>query len=332
MKILILGGTQFVGRHIVEAGLQRGHQLTLFNRGQTNANLYPDVEKLTGDRDGSLDALKSRTWDAVVDVNGYVPRIVQDSVNLLKNAVGQYLYISTGSVYADPFPINGAEDSPLKDVSQVDDLEDVPKYYGELKLLCEQAVQETMPTQNCIQRLGLVAGPYDPTDRATYWVARVAQGSEMLVPGNPEQALQVVDGRDLALFTMLALERSYTGIYNTSGESITWQSWLDAAKQVSQSETTFTWVDDDTFLEAQGILQPQGHWPLPLYIPESWGDLWTCNSDKAQAAGLTYRPPHQIVEGILNWHRSRPEDYKLRAGLSMEDEKQHLQLWQQHNS
>ena len=327
MKILILGGTNFVGRHITEAALSQGHHVTLFNRGQSNAQLFPDVDKLYGDRDGGLDALKGKTWDAVVDVNGYVPRVVEDSAKLLKDAVGHYIFISTGSVYAEPFPTNGDESAPLKDIKAVDDLEDVPKYYGELKILCENVVSKTLPNRTMIQRLGLVVGPYDYTDRATYWVARVAAGGEMIAPGKPTDSFQVIDGRDVAMFTLMAIENQYTGIYNIPGESITWQGWLDAAKNVSGSDAQFVWIDDNAFLQTNGLLATQPRWMLPLFLPKSMGDLWTVNSDKAKAIGLTYRPTDQIAKGILDWHKTRQTDDTLKAGILADDEQRALDAW-----
>lgn len=332
MKILILGGTSFVGRHITEVALGNGHQITLFNRGRTNAQLFPEAEKLQGDRDGGLDALKDKTWDAVVDVNGYVPRIVRESATLLKDAVGQYIFISTGSVYAEPFPAHGDEDAPLKDVSSVDDLEAVSRYYGELKVLCEKAVSEIIPKRTLIQRLGLVAGPYDPTDRATYWAVRAAAGGEMICPGSPDDAFQVVDGRDLANFTIMAVENQYTGIYNTPGESITWQTWLDAAKKISGSNSTYVWIENREFLQRHGLLDTNPRWILPLFLPKSMGDLWTVNDDKAKAIGLTYRSTDEIVKGILDWHKTRASDHTLKAGLSSDDEQDALKAWHHRNS
>ncbi|RMF81057.1 MAG: epimerase [Chloroflexi bacterium] len=324
MKILILGGTILVGRHIAEAALDAGHNITLFNRGQTNTHLFPNVEKLRGDRDGGLAALRDRSWDVVVDVNGYVPRHVYDSASLLKDRVGQYIYVSTGAVYQTPFPINGDESHAVRRIEDETN-EDTNTYYGELKYLCERRAEEAMPGRTLVCRLGLVAGRYDDSDRATYWVVRASQGGTMVVPGKPDDAFQVIHGRDFGNFIVRAAEQNLTGVYNTTGEVITWGQWVETAKAVGEADTTFVWIDDREFLERH---VGAGWRHFPLYLPPDWGAWWTNNSDKAQALGLTYRPTEDIVRDILDWYATLPDDYMMRVGLSLEQEQTLLTHWQ----
>jgi 2'-hydroxyisoflavone reductase len=327
VKLLVLGGTHFVGRHIVKHALVRHHEVTLFNRGQTNPILFPDLEHLRGNRDGGLQALIGGTWDAVIDVNGYVPRHVRDSATLLRDAVKHYVYVSTGAVYAIPFPPNGDERTPVRTLPAGVNTEDTGQYYGELKALCEQAAEAAIPGRTLVLRLGLVAGPYDPTDRATYWVTRVARGGEVLAPGQPAAHIQVIDARDFATFVVHAVEQGIVGIYNTTGEVLTWQAWFDAFKAVSGSDAAYTWIGDRAFLREniRRPARPEG--ALPLFMPEAWGDWWTNNSDRAQALGLTYRPASEIARDILEWDATRPPDEPRMAGLSPEEEADILARW-----
>jgi 2'-hydroxyisoflavone reductase len=308
MKLLILGGTAFVGRHFVEEAMNKGHEVTLFNRGQTNPELFPEIEKLKGDRDGDLEALKGRKWDAVVDVNGYVPRHVRDSATLLKDAVEHYVYISTGSVYEAPFPTNGDESVPIITIEDETN-EDVQQNYGALKALCEKYAEEVMPGRTLSLRLGLMAGQYDFTDRATYY------------------AYQIVDARDLANFVMLSLEKQYTGIYNTTGGASTWGSMLDTGKAIGNSDTEFTWIDDHEFLKDNEPENQPKFGAYPLLLPKELGDLWTVNSERAQKLGLVYRPLEETLRDVIEWTKTRPADYQWTAGLSSEQEAALLKKW-----
>ncbi len=219
MKILVLGGAHFLGRHVVEQARHRDHTVTLFNRGQTAPGLFPDVEELHGDRDGGLDALRGRHWDAVIDTSGYVPRIVRQSAELLASFVSRYLFVSSISVYADFHRTHIDETYP---VGQVDDktTEDVGQFYGPLKALCEQVVEAVYGERAVIVRPGLIVGPYDPTDRFTYWVRQFARGSHVLVPGSPDRPVQLIDGRDLASFMIDLLENRDSGVFNATGMRI----------------------------------------------------------------------------------------------------------------
>src|SRR5688572_29497367 len=197
MRLLVLGGTKFLGRAVVEAAVARGHEPTLFHRGLTNPGLFPDLEHLRGDRDGGLAALQGRTWDAVIDPSGYVPRIVRASAELLADAVEHYTFISSISVYPS-FPTPGMDESSPVGTLEDPTVEDVPAHYGPLKALCEQAAEAAMPGRVFHVRAGLIVGPNDPSDRFTYWPVRVAKGGDVLAPGSPERPVQIIDVRDLA--------------------------------------------------------------------------------------------------------------------------------------
>ncbi len=206
MKLLVLGGTVFLGRHLVEAATARGHSVTLFNRGQHNPELYPEVEKLRGDRDSDLSALQGRRWDAVIDTCGYLPRAVRASAELLADAVDHYTFISSISVYADFHTPAMDESAPVGTLADETVEEVTGETYGPLKALCEQAAERALPGRVLNIRPGLIVGPHDPTDRFTYWPVRVARGGEVLAPGRPHVPVQVIDGRDLAEWTVRMVE------------------------------------------------------------------------------------------------------------------------------
>ena len=216
MKILILGGTSFLGPQIVEAAQARGHVLTLFNRGKTNPGLFPDVEKLHGDRNGDLKSLEGRQWDSVVDTSGFVPRLVTLSASLLAPNVKQYVFISTISVFGENLKPGTAENGPLATMPD-ETSEDVPKYYGALKALCEKAADKAMSGRACNIRPGLIVGPGDKSDRYTYWPVRLARGGEVLAPGDGSDPIQYVDVRDLGAWVVTAVEKNLSGTYNATG-------------------------------------------------------------------------------------------------------------------
>lgn len=325
MKLLILGGTRFLGRALVEAALERGHEITLFNRGQSNPDLFPNVEKLRGDRDGNLTALEGRRWDAVIDTCGYVPRIVRQSAELLADVVDHYTLISTLSVYADFSQAGIDESAPLGTLEDEMVEEITGETYGPLKALCEKAVEQAMPGRVLIIRPGLIVGPHDPTDRFTYWPHRVAQGGEVLAPGRPGKPVQFVDVGDLAGWTIRMVETGQTGIYNATGseQPLSMERFLNICREVSGSDATFTWASEEFLLEND--VQP---WmEMTLWIPESdpanaGFDSFDCR--KAIAAGLTFRPVADTVRRTLDWETTRPDDYEWRAGLKREREAQLL--------
>ena len=217
MKILILGGTVFVGRHLVEAAIARGHEVTLFNRGQHNTDLFPEVEKLHGDRDGGLGVLENRTWDAVIDTCGYVPRIVKQSAEVLAGAVSRYVYISSISVNDDKSK-PGADESGAVGISNDPATEEITnESYGPLKALCEQAVETALPGRALIIRPGSLSGRTTRLIGLPTGPHRIAQGGDVLVPGVPTQPVQIIDARDLAEWTIQRVEQGSTGIYNATG-------------------------------------------------------------------------------------------------------------------
>jgi len=286
MRFLVLGGTSFVGRHFVEAALNGGHDVTLFNRGKTNAELFPAAERRTGDRQASdIDSLKSGEWDAVIDVNGYVPRIVRETAELLHGRVGTYCFISTGSVYADLAAESIDEDSPLH--TEVDaSVEDVTnESYGPLKVACERTTSEVYGDHALIVRPGIVAGPHDPTGRFTYWVRRLARGGKVLAPARPHQPLQVVHARDQGDFILGLLTAGKHGVFNSVGPdgAVTFSDLLDACAQAAGTTYEVAWAGDE-FASEHKI-------QLPLALPASGAmdGIFLISNARARNAGLRNR-------------------------------------------
>lgn len=325
MKILILGGTSFLGPQIVEAARARGHVLTLFNRGRTNPSLFPDLEKLRGDRDGDLKSLEGRSWDAVVDTSGFVPRIVTLSASLLAPNVKQYVFISTISVFTQEIKPGTAEDGPLETTPD-ETSEDVKKYYGALKALCEKAAEKAMPGRVWNIRPGLIVGPGDKTDRFTYWPVRIARGGEVLAPGDGNDPVQYIDARDLGEWIALGIERGLNGVYNATGpaKKLTMKTMLEEIKKGTGGDAKFTWVSTE-FLTKKGIAP----WSdLPVWVPGDRGFTQISNA-KAVGAGLTFRPVAVTAKDTLAWYKSLPQDRrgKLLAGISDDKEKELLAAW-----
>src|SRR5215204_453407 len=242
MNILVLGGTAFLGRHIVEIALQRGHNLTLFNRGQTNPNLFPNIENIHGDRKLSLDPLANRQWDIVIDTSGYHPKDVRASAEFLAGSVGRYLFISTISVYADFSTSNLDENAPVERLDDPDSATVSNETYGPLKTHCEDVVQEIYGTRSLIIRPGLIVGPHDPTDRFTYWPVRAQRGGEILAPEGYDALTQYVDVRDLAAWTLDAATADLSGIYNVTGPATPQHlgELLDSCRRVAGTPSTLT--------------------------------------------------------------------------------------------
>ena len=328
MKLLILGGTVFLGRHIVEAALARGHAITLFTRGQRNPDLFPAVERLRGDRDGDLSALAGRRWDAVIDTSGYFPRLVRASAELLADAADHYVFISTISVYANYLQENMAEDGPLGTIADQTFEQVTGESYGPLKALCEQAAEAAFPGRALIIRPGLIVGPHDQSDRFTYWPTRVARGGAVLVPHTLDRPIQVIDVRDLAAWTVRLAEEGATGSYNATGpdRALTMREVFDTCRAVAGPDCDATpTVVSEEFLLAQGA----GPWiELPLWMPnEGMAGFFAIDCAKAFAAGLTCRPLAETVRDTLAWDRSRPAAAPRRAGLAPEREAELLSAW-----
>lgn len=315
LKILILGGTGFTGPHQVEVALGRGHDVTLFNRGKTAPGLFPQVESLTGDRDGDLSALQGRKWDAVIDNSGNVPRWVQSAAAVLKGNVGQYMYVSSISAYADQSVVGLKETAPLAQIDPAQAEEVTSANYGGVKALCEKAAREAFPNSCTIARTGLIVGPGDPTDRFTYWPVRIHEGGVVLAPGKPTDPVQCIDARDLAQWMIQALEEKHYGIYNLTGprQPLTMGDFLDGVKGTVNSDCTFSWVDAE-FLQKNGITP----WAdMPLWVPpgSTIAGLTTIDISRAIKAGLTFRPMALTVQDSLAWYRAEPE-HALKAGLT----------------
>lgn len=323
MKLLVLGGTVFLGVHLVEAAKRAGHEVTIFTRGQSNPQLFPDVEKLYGNRDGNMSALTGRRWDAVIDTSGYVPRIVRQSAELLADAVDTYVYVSSVSAYEDLSAPGADETSPVG-VPEDPDTEEVGKYYGVLKAACERTIEEILPQRTLHIRPGLLVGPHDPSDRFTYWPIRLKRGGRVLAPGNPDAQVQFIDARDLAEWIIRMIEAKQRGIYNATGPELrlSMQSFLHQCKAALASEAEFVWLDHAFLLEHE--VQP---WiEMPLWIPPSGNTepvahLMAVSVRRALDAGLTFRPIEETVRDTLEWNATRPADQQRRAGLDPDKER-----------
>lgn len=329
MRLLILGGTLFLGRHVVEAALQRGHDVTLFTRGRTNPNLFPEVEHLRGDRDGDLTALAGRTWDAVVDPSGYVPRVVLASAELLAPTVGHYTFVSSVSVYRDFRRPAIAEDYPVAELPEAS--EDVPTHYGALKALCEDVVRGVFGERALVVRPGVIVGPYDWANRFGWWVRRVAAGGAVLVPAASAWPVQIVHARDLADWLLDMAERREGGTFNVVNEPIAMADLLAATRNVTDSDAEFVPVDEQ-FLLDHGV-EPWDELPLWLAASANPNFAWMMAVDvsRASAAGLRHRSLADTIRESLAPERELVNrDFGSRgasSGLDSERERELLAAW-----
>ncbi len=328
LHLLVLGGTRFIGPHFVEQALAHDHRVTLFNRGRTNPGRVSHVEVLHGDRNGQLDALKGRQWDAVLDTSAFVPRIVRLSAELLAPSVSHYVYVSSISAYAS-FAQANDESSPVGKIAD-ETIEKVDENtYGPLKALCEQTAERIMPGRVTVLRPGLIVGPDDNTDRFTYWPARVARGGEVLAPGSRADEIQVIDVRDLAAFTLRCIEQRTFGAFNliSPPHTFTMGGLLDSCVAAAKSDATVTWVPA-SFLAEHKV---EGWSDMPVWL-NAGGDeagFALSSAERALAAGLRVRPLSDTVRDTLVWHLSRPADQqaRLKAGITPEREKVVLAAW-----
>jgi 2'-hydroxyisoflavone reductase len=337
-SILILGGTGFLGPHIVEAAQPRGHTITLFNRGKTNPHLFPDIEKLQGDRNSDLKSLEGRTWDAVVDTSGYSPKQVRESAGLLKDAVRQYVFISSISVYGDRSKPGMDETTVLDTLPDGVDPETAdwrqPPNYGPMKALSEQAAEAAMPGRVTNIRPGLIVGPGDPSGRFTYWPVRVARGGEVLAPGTPDDPVQFIDARDLAEWIVLCIERNVTGIYNAAGPQprCSMGELLAACKTASASDASFIRADA-AFLQEQGV---SGWSDMPAWVPQvgEYAGFGQTSFARAAEKGLRSRPVLTTVKDTLEWWRALPESDRKKAvgGIKPDREAQVLAALKRRNT
>lgn len=338
LKILILGGTGFTGPFQVQYALERGHKVTVFNRGKTHPGELPrEVEQLVGDRNGQLDALKGRKWDVAIDNPTMLPAWVRDAAKILKGNVDRYVLISTISVYAGTSKPGGDENAPLAKYTGADPMKETREtviaskfaLYGPLKALSEQEAEKWFPKQTLIIRPGLIVGPRDETDRFTYWPVRIDRGGEVLAPGAPTDPVQFIDGRDLAEWTIRMVEARETGIYNATGpeKKLGIGGMLDGIKSANSSDANFTWVTAD-FLETQKVAP----WSdMPVWVPpdDEDGGLSSVSIKRALGKGLTFRPLSKTARDTLAWFKSQPAERqaKLKAGLTAEREKEVLEAW-----
>ena len=321
MSILILGGTGFIGPHMVEYAMERGHTITLFNRGRTNTHLFPEVEKLVGDRADNLTALEGRTWDAVIDNSGFIPRHVRASAALLADS-GRYAFVSSISAYKDlatpgiteDYEVARLEDPAMEEADEWDG-----STYGPFKVLCEEAVQEVFGDRANIVRPGYIVGPRDGTDRWTYWPVRVAAGGDVAVPGTPADPMQFIDARDLAQWVVRMMENGTGGVFNGVGpdEPVDMETMLEACREVSGSDAAFHWIDDFAFVQERSAY-------FPIWAPPE-GDfaaVHVVSNAAAVGAGYTSRPVADTIRDTLAWWNDealadRPDG--MRNGLRTAD-------------
>jgi 2'-hydroxyisoflavone reductase len=326
MRILVIGGTAFVGRHITEAALDAGHELTLFHRGKTGTELFGQATHISGDRDGDLSALADGSWDATIDVCAYFPRQVRGLAAALDGRGGRYVFISSVSAYSSAVPPNYDESAPLADVIDPDAAEVTNENYGGLKVACELASTALFGPDTTIIRPTYVIGPYDRSYRFTWWVDRIARGGTVLAPGSPDDPIQLIDARDQAAWLVSLLERSITGTFHAVNPAppFGFGQMLDAiAAEVAPAGTRLTWADSSFLLE-QGVDGAV----LPLW-GEGEGDaanLSTANPAAAFATGLTPRPLRQTVADIRAEDRT-PGTGRPGVGISAEREAELLARW-----
>jgi len=316
MKLLVLGGTKFLGRHAVHEALADGHEVTIFTRGQTNPDVHPDAEHLHGDRDGELDVLHGGSWDGVVDTSGYVPRVVRQSAELLRDAVGRYVFVSSISVYAETAePVTTATRlAELEDPAS----EDVMRDYGALKAACERVVEDVYGDRSTRVRSGLIAGPFDPTDRFTYWPRRLAAGGDVLCPGDAGAPVQLVDARDLGAWLVKLAFDGPGGVFDATGPAapLTFGECLERVRGAVGSDASLVWVDDQRVVDA-GV-QPWTELPLWLGGDEAAG-IMQADVEPALAAGLTLRPLEQTAVDTLAWDATLDGDRQTLAAAKEQE-------------
>lgn len=327
MRVLVIGGTKFVGRHLVGSLLERGHDVTMFNRGRSNPDLFPEVELFKGDRDEGLGALEGRSWDVAIDTCGYVPRQVTASASLLSEKVGRYVFISSVSAYKDLSATGIREDAPLAELDDPRTEEVTGETYGGLKALCERALSDALGDRAFVVRPGLIVGPYDHTDRFSYWPHRMSQGGAVLAPGTGRSRVQVIDARDLAEWIVWASERGVAGTFNAVGPTSTFASLLTMCEEETEGGAEVHWVDED-FLLAEKV-EPWSEIPvwIPSSDPEAEG-FASVDAGRAIEAGLSFRPLNQTIADTLEWLKERGNG-PLAAGLAPERERELLAKWLQ---
>lgn len=337
LRILILGGTGFIGPFQVQYALDRGHKVTLFNRGKTNPQLFPTVEKLQGDRKtGDLKALEGREWDVVIDNPSTLPKWVRDAAQLLKNSAKHYVFISTISVYSDtskPIDENTSLAQLTPEIIKLADTDPASlkfeETYGGLKALSEKEAEKAFPNRTTVIRPGLIVGPGDFSDRFSYWPIRIERGGEVLAPGNQDDPVQFIDARDLGEWSIRMVEQESFGIYNAVGPKtkLTIAEMLYGIKAITTSDVQFTWVD--TKFLAENKVQP---WvDMPVWVPPQGDEagFTSVSNKRAVDKGLTFRSLADSAKTTLEWFKTLPAERqaKLRFGISQERETAVLAAW-----
>lgn len=339
MKVLILGGTRFLGRSLVEEALKRGHEVTLFNRG-TNKEIFPEVEQLIGNRDSDVSLLKNRKWDVVMDTCGFAPHQMKKIAAVLGDNIEHYTFISSISTYKDWLPLHIKEDYDVQPLPPSDKLKAIEageispyEYYGALKVLCEEEAEKHWPGRVLYVRAGLLVGSFDYSDRLPYWVGRVAQGGKVMVPGRSDRPVQLIDVRDVATWAFDMAKKRKVGTFNVTGPSdeLTIEELLNTCKAVTNSSAEFVWVEERFLLENK--VQPWTE--MPLWIPETfplegetkpWKGGFFISIEKAVNAGLSFRHIEDTIYDVYQWEKLRG-DIERKAGISRERELELLEAW-----
>ncbi len=304
MKLLILGGTRFLGRHIADQALQRGHAVTLFHRGRSGPDLFPQAEHRIADRDGDLAALAHGEWDAAIDTSAYFARQVRNMAAALGHRVGHYQLVSSISAYADFKTPQQDENAALQTLADPTVEVVTGDTYGGLKVLCEQAAQAGFAGRCLVNRPGLIVGPHDPTGRFTWWVSRMQRGGTVLAPGDPATPVQFIDGRDAAAWMLLQAERATTGVFNLTGpaQPLSMGGLLEAARAALNPSAQLQWVGEQYLLD-QGVAP----WSdLPVWLPMAESGLHTIHIGRALATGLVCRPLEQTLRDTAAWAAELP--------------------------
>jgi 2'-hydroxyisoflavone reductase len=341
LNILILGGTGYIGPHMVQRCTERGHKVTLFNRGKRNTHLFPDIETIVGNRDPEVDeglsGLTNRKWDMVIDNSGYIPRHVDASAKKLKNACDHYLFISTVAVYSDFSILDADETAPLKTIEDPGS-EDARKYYGELKVLCENAVKKYFPDNHTILRPTYIVGPGDHTDRFIHYIDRPMQGGIMAMPGMPDNHIAYVDVRDLAAHTVRCLENNIVDTQNMVNKprTDTWGQFIDHSVSLSQSKVEVEWLSLDFLKTQEGFDGP--YTPFPMwsndYALDSRGKT-NLSQARAVASGFKNRPFKDTITDTFNWWMQQSVERrttKKRKNFTMEMETDLLAAWNKYKA